>query len=251
MGCCLRFVRCGLVSIPLFAAIFMIAALQSAARADVSVNSLDMGWYDKLGGRDLGNKNYIAGEVIDITTQSPMRNFFVFDVPAGPSIPAARLRLFNPSSPNPGYQSADPTETYTLFDVTTAIASLRGQGGVAAYEDLGTGTIFGSVVASAADNGKFISIDLNPDALAALDAARGGQFAVGGAITTIATSPSRRTQCLFAWTPQAAVPGNTTLEIVVPEPATPTALALLAGTALLRRRRPQRSGRLSQDPIKQ
>jgi hypothetical protein len=213
----------------------LLTASTSVHGGDVSINSLDLGWYDNLGGHTPGNKNYGVGEVIDITTQSPTRNFFVFDVPASVTIPAARIRLFNPASPGPGYNSADPTETYTLFDVTTPIASLRGQGGVAAYDDLGTGTVYGSVIVSSADNGRFVTIDLNPAALSALDAARGGQFAVGGAITTI-DQPPRRTQNLFGWTPATAIPGNTTLEIV-PEPGAAAVVIVIAVPALLRRRR--------------
>lgn len=213
-----------------------------AARAQaMSINSLDLGWYDNLGGHETFNQNYSVGEVIDITTQSPTRNFFVFDVPAGVAVPAARVRLFNPASPDAGYDSADPTETFALFDVTTPIAALRGQGslgGVAAYDDLGTGTIYGSATVSSADNGRFVTIDLNAAALAALDAARGGRFAVGGAITTI-DGPPRRTQNVFGWTPATAVPGNTTLEIV-PEPGAAAVLSVITAAAVLRRRRSAR-----------
>jgi hypothetical protein len=227
--------RCRWFRIALLCTASALSLTAVAARAQAtSINSLDLGWYDNLGGHETFNKSYSVGEVIDITTQSPTRNFFVFDVPAGVTIPAARVRLFNPASPGPGYDSADPTETFALFDVTTPITMLRGQGGVAAYTDLGTGTVFGSATVSSADNGKFVTVELNPAALAALDAARGGQFAVGGAITTIG-GPPRRTQNVFGWTPATAVPGNTVLEIV-PEPGAAAVMSVLCAGSLLKRR---------------
>src|SRR5262249_26017955 len=50
---------------------------------------------------------------------------------------------------------------------------------------LGTGTSYGSQTVSAADNGKIVSIAMNAAGGAALNAAEGSQFGVGGALTAI------------------------------------------------------------------
>ena len=65
------------------------------------------------------------------------------------------------------------------------------------FNDLGSGTVLGSRSVSAADNNDIISIPLNSAAVNLLNASRGGQFALGGAITTLAGSSA---QYIFAYT---------------------------------------------------
>src|SRR6185369_9995998 len=125
--------------------------------------------------------------------------------PATPTIIGAELRLFNPAN---GYFSSDPTETYTLFDVSATPADLdttRLAGdatGIAIHADLGSGTIYGSRVVSAADNNTTVAITLNAAAVAALNAAIGSTISLGGALTTLAVTA---TQFMFAGT-TGAVP---------------------------------------------
>ena len=90
-------------------------------------------------------------------------------------------------------------ETFSLFDVSTAIANLMasGNGQVGIYNDLGTGASFAAQSVSAANNGQIVPVNLNAAGLAALNAARGGQMAVGGAVTTIAGTIN---QSIFAGT---------------------------------------------------
>jgi hypothetical protein len=68
------------------------------------------------------------------------------------------------------------------------------------FRDLGSGTQYGSRTVSAAvngTNGTTVSIPLNADAIAALNAARGGTISLGGALTSIV---GRSTQMVFAYT---------------------------------------------------
>src|SRR5439155_12677519 len=94
--------------------------------------------------------------------------------------------------PGSGYSSPDATETFTLFDVSTPLGALRasGSGQTDIFNDLGSGASFGSQTVSPTDNGngngKYVSVSLNDGGLAALNAARGGLAAVGGALTTLA-----------------------------------------------------------------
>jgi hypothetical protein len=85
----------------------------------------------------------------------------------------------NASNPQPGYLSTNPTELYTLFDVSTPIASLTANqaGAAGIYNDLGSGVSYGSRIVSAADNGTFVTIAVNASALAAINDAAGEQFA--------------------------------------------------------------------------
>jgi len=141
------------------------------------VNATDRGWYDDTGFHDPSNLNYIAG--FDRGTQ--YRDFFVFDL-SGISNPiiSASLRLWNPSNGTTG------PGTFQVSDVSTPIPSLTagGSGQTATFNDLGTGTSFGSVAVSTADNGTFVTVNLNASALAFLNANLGNTIAFGGQFIT-------------------------------------------------------------------
>jgi Bacterial pre-peptidase C-terminal domain len=95
----------------------------------------------------------------------------------------AKLQAFNPSG---GFSSDKPTETYGLFDVTTPLSQLEATnfGRIDIFNDLGTGTQYGSQTVSSADNGKLVTVNLDAAAVAGLSAKFGSQFAVGGALTS-------------------------------------------------------------------
>lgn len=147
------------------------------------INSADSGWYDSTGVHDPNNTNYIAGLCSDCG--GPVfRNFFVFNIPTAAIVTATlNLNTFT-------YDSTNPFETYTLFDITTDLNTLLGgTGGIAAYNDLGSGTVYGTRDYTAPDANQFRSITLNAAAIAALQASAGGTFALGGALDSPQTTP--------------------------------------------------------------
>jgi hypothetical protein len=115
-----------------------------------------------------------------------------------------------------GYQSPDASETITLFDVNaTTIANIQAaRDSLDAFADLGTGTIYGAVTIPRSNFGGYKSVTLNPDGLAALNAARGGLVGIGLALTTLnQTGPE------YVWGEQFSI---TTLDLVTDnEPAEP------------------------------
>ena len=206
----------------------LLAASTGAQAALIQITANDQGHYSDAGTHVTGNVNYIVGE---ISTGTVFRNWFVFNTisTVGMAINNATLRIYNVDSPpsfSPGYLSTDLTETYSLFDVSTDIGTLTGgTGGVAAFNDLGSGVGYGSYIASAADNGTFIEIILNSAAISALNAAN-GDIALGGALTTLGSIGEEH---LFSFSQD-----NPSVELVVSTSTIPIPAALwLFGSGLV------------------
>jgi hypothetical protein len=115
-----------------------------------------------------------------------LRNMLVFDVSGIPgTIDSALLHLATAPNGQPFYPNPSASETFTLYEVTTDIQTMTvGFPGAAGFDDLGAGTIFGSVVAVNGQVGPVIDVPLTGPAVAYLNDAT-GEVAFGGAITTL------------------------------------------------------------------
>jgi len=154
---------------------------QLIINGSITLNATATGWYNNDGLHDAANPNYIA-------STGSENDFFVFNLSSltGITITSATLSLFNP----PNSFSGTGSNVYSNFDVTTPISTLEAShndGGLI-FDDLGSGTLYGSVPVSAADNNTNVNIALDADALAALTAAEGAQFAIGGCLSSPATA---------------------------------------------------------------
>jgi hypothetical protein len=223
-----------------------VAAPVAANAATITVDASASGAYNAAGARVSATQNFLTGQFERVER----RSFFAFDLASvAGTVTAAKLRLFNPEVSQflHGYVSPDPSETLAFWDATTLAASLLdGSAGVAGFADLGSGTLFGTRSVSAVDNGTVIEIDLNADALAALNAAAGGDFVLGGSLTSLGGTAD---QYVFGFSMANFVADHTRALVLEVAPALavpePSAL-LLAGTGLmllgLARRARQREG---------
>jgi hypothetical protein len=218
----------------------MLGGSSSARAATITLDAVDSGYYSELGDHVAANQYYYTGD--DGYYES--RNWFVFDLASvSGTIVSASLRLHTYYFLSYGQGS----ETYTLFDVTTPIASLiaGGTGLVGTFTDLGSGTVYGNRTYTAADEYKVRDIALLAAGVNALQAAAGGQFALGGALTTLSgTNRAQQYEVVFGgvggFRPQLVLDVE---PVPVPEPATLTLVGLGLAAAVVRRRRaapPQR-----------
>lgn len=199
------------------AAIFLNSEVVGSATLTVNTNSgaftynnnaFDLGWYDNTGFHDPTNDNYaVSDDAIAPAAGKTTHNFFVFRLGQGiieGDILSATLSIFNPASGN-----SLPSEgvMYNLWDVdwsqndpyTTLIAG--GNGLVSVYNDLGSGTNFGSRLVLPADANGNIVINLNADALIAIGNASNIEgtslFAIGGSVSPNGEVPEPGTYALM------------------------------------------------------
>lgn len=144
------------------------------------------GWYGSSGRHNWDAVNNVPTVNLNyIASVSGVRNYFVFGADlGGATAMSAYLHLQNPGAPNPGFGGAYSTLDYRVWDVTTPLANVvapssGGSAGLAIWSDLGSGINYGSRLVSAADNGTFIDVALNIDALAAINIAAHGPGYVG------------------------------------------------------------------------
>lgn len=198
------------------------------ARAEFTLGGSGAGWYDEAGDHIAGNSNYLAGT----NFTSEHRNYFLFDLSGiSDDILGATLKIFNPREGNMGDLFG---RAYTGYSVSTSIGELieDQSGRVDIFDDLGSGAAYGSTNTFVVDD--YVTISLNSTALADLNAARGGLFAIGGALSPLTPGvPSG----VFAFTPLDWSESSAQLLLsfnaaAVPEPATLTMASLAAAAGL-------------------
>ena len=140
------------------------------------LSTIDSGWYNNSGSHDPSNTNYIVG---DCCGAAEFRNWFVFDI-SGLTAPVSSLSFDLYS-----YSVTLTSGNYYVNDVSTSVASLvGGTGGIAAFNDLGTGYNYGfNFYQSGTDSNTFHTISLNSAAVSSLNtsiASNTGKWAIGG-----------------------------------------------------------------------
>lgn len=163
----------------------------------LSFAQVGRGWWSSTGSHS--DSNYGAASVDDGFGVYVYHNYFVFDVGTlgGSTVLNAYLHLWQI---NGGYQSADPSLIYSVWDVTSPLDQVMTDrtARLDIFTDLGSGIGYGSRSVSAADNGVFVDVLLNDAALSFLNSQPIGQALVGfgGMVTAAAPAPETWTLML-------------------------------------------------------
>lgn len=218
-----------------------IAMMPVQAKAlDVIINSFDNGWYMNTGFHQVNTPNTLTGFGGDLVQNRTFRSWYGFNIAIIGPISAASITFYGN---NGKFQTNTGSETVGLFDYTGDVGSLTlGMGGVAAYDDLGTGVQLGehTIVAPNDTDMPQFTVALSDDFVAQYNTIRTSadpRIAIGAALTTI-EEESAESFWAFSTRLPAAFLTVTLAGTDVPEPAAITLLgAGLAALGITARRR--------------
>lgn len=201
----------------------------------------NQGWWSPTSANSDPNSNYIVGICCGGNNH---HNFFTFDLSSlTDTVISARLELQRYD-----YLSPDPSETLGLFAVSTDAATLNNNNGTssAIFNDLGTGTSYGSfVVSSVGSFTDILSFNLNAAAIADINAGAGGFFSIGGALLSL--SGGTNDEYVFGFSHEAGAVPRLVIETrsqSVPEPSSIlglVALSAFGAGSLLKRKQEQKA----------
>jgi len=158
----------------------VLAALFAVPALADTFDATTRGWYSNSGQHTASKLDTFAGQG---SGTDRYRVFFVFDLgalarPVGSGV--LRLELEAVLGP-------DPAEVFSVYDVSSNIDELVAtqSNRTDIYADLGSGVYYGIAAAFAANVGSIIEVTLEPDAIADINRAAGGRFAVGVFVETL------------------------------------------------------------------
>jgi hypothetical protein len=197
--------------------LLLLAALAPAGAQTISlinVPAVDSGFYDVYGSRDARQTTGLTGLTVESRARGPYRSLMVFHIPQfeGVLISAAV------SSAATYAISPDGVETLLLHGVATPVDTLRkgGFGLTNIYDDLADGPLYASQPFPSGFSYD-TSIPLDAIGVDAISAARGQDFALGGAVAVLDSDEIYNEFIQFPF----SAPSALTLQLKVSVPVAP------------------------------
>lgn len=224
----------------------LIALISATSASAVTLDATGRGVYIEdniFGAVASGNgagDNYFTG-LVPINPPFHGRNWFAYDLSSitGP-VTAATFRVFTGTI---RLDSSDTPGEFQLHQVASPASDVGTTNGVAIFDDLADGPVYGNFTYGYSDADMTIDITLNASALADINAAIGGTFVMGGHVNNLDFGDTFA-QSIFGPTDSNSVsqliltaPNHST---AVPEPATGLLGLLAIGGMLVRRKTNER-----------
>jgi hypothetical protein len=151
--------------------------------AEFTPGSHNQGWWSGSMNNVTGNDNYIVGMPDGV---HQLNNYFTFNL-AGLTGTVLDASLVLGQGIGSGAAGVGPAidVAYSLYDVSTKPARLNDESAswnAAIYNDLGSGTSYGTYSLSTGASGGTDTLALNSAGLAAIDSAAGGYLSIGGSL---------------------------------------------------------------------
>ena len=159
-----------------------LAVAASGPASGKTVDAFERGWSRESGRHDQHSPHTFTG--FSVLEGERFKSFFIFDLAGVTEVSGGTLRLELEE-----YFGSDLSEDFTVFDVVTDVVTLNDSHRfrVAIFNDLESGSIYGSGTATPADVGSVLEIPLSAAAIEDINLALGGLFAIGVHVDTIST----------------------------------------------------------------
>ncbi len=163
-------VVCALAFVPSTVADALTTQTFTTSESEFDPGVRNQGWWSPTIPATDSNQNYAVTHSDTLFT----RNFFTFDLSSACPTSSVTLELTR-------FEQSGPL-TYSLFDVSTPAATLNANEGRSQtiFDDLGSGTSFGSFPVAGGAPDDVLRFPLNAAGVAAFNATRGDFFSIGG-----------------------------------------------------------------------
>jgi len=162
----------------------------STSQSEFYVGTPNQGWWSTVVSNTNDNSNYAVGT--DHTYPGVVNNFFTFDLSGfRGSVVGATLSMGRGLGNQAIWGDGPATLAYGLWDVSTDAATLNARvnnPNIPIFNDLATGIDFGTFDLPTSGNpNDILTLQLNANAVHAIQAGEGSFFSIGGTVTGPAT----------------------------------------------------------------